>query len=175
VNAIEVLLDGFARVPESMRAAMQGLDDEQIHWQPNPESNSIAWLAWHLTRVQDHHVSELAEQPQAWVADRWASRFGMEADPQNIGFGHSPEQVRAFRAPDADTLLAYHDAVLERTRAYLGMIGDTDLDRAIADTRWNPPPTYGVRLVSVCNDMTQHVGQMAYARGLLSGRGWQRF
>jgi hypothetical protein len=35
------------------------------------------------------------------------------------------------------------------------------------DTRWDPPVTLGVRLVSVISDDLQHAGQAAYAAGLL--------
>jgi hypothetical protein len=42
---------------------------------------------------------------------------------------------------------------------------DGDLDR-IVDTRWDPPVTLGVRLVSTIADCLQHVGQAAYAKGL---------
>jgi hypothetical protein len=38
------------------------------------------------------------------------------------------------------------------------------------DESWNPPVTLGVRLVSVVNDDTQHVGQAAFLRGLVLRR-----
>src|SRR6266511_3822072 len=40
----------------------------------------------------------------------------------------------------------------------------------VADLRWDPPVTLGVRLVSVADDDLQHVGQAAYVRGLLAAR-----
>jgi len=36
----------------------------------------------------------------------------------------------------------------------------------IVDRRWTPPVTAATRLVSVINDVTQHVGQAAYVKGL---------
>jgi hypothetical protein len=33
--------------------------------------------------------------------------------------------------------------------------------------RWDPPVTLAVRLISVVNDSMQHVGQAAYAKGIL--------
>ncbi len=44
-----------------------------------------------------------------------------------------------------------------------------DLD-VVVDERWDPPVTLGVRLVSVVNEVNQHVGQAAYVRGLLERR-----
>ena len=49
-------------------------------------------------------------------------------------------------------------------------VTDDDLDRVV-DTRWTPPVTLGVRLVSVLDDDMQHVGQAAYVRGILLRRG----
>ena len=65
----------------------------------------------------------------------------------------------------------YFEAVRARSLHYVGSLDCEDLDRVI-DTRWDPPVTVGVRLISVVNDCTQHVGQMAYIRGLLAGRHW---
>jgi hypothetical protein len=37
----------------------------------------------------------------------------------------------------------------------------------VVDEAYDPPVTLGVRLVSVLSDDLQHVGQAAYARGLI--------
>jgi hypothetical protein len=43
------------------------------------------------------------------------------------------------------------------------------LDRVV-DTRWDPPVTLAVRLVSVISDDLQHVGQAAFVRGIAERR-----
>jgi hypothetical protein len=53
---------------------------------------------------------------------------------------------------------------------YSKTLGDGDFDR-IVDSRWNPPVTLGVRLVSTIADGLQHVGQAAYAKGLNPAHG----
>jgi hypothetical protein len=65
-------------------------------------------------------------------------------------------------------LTGYHDAVYEQSVAYVSGLADEDFDR-IVDTRWDPPVTLGVRLVSVVSDTLQHVGQAAYVRGIVLG------
>jgi len=67
---------------------------------------------------------------------------------------------------EADLLAEYLRAVHERTTSYLATLTADDLDRVI-DTRWDPPVTLAVRLVSVVSDDLQHAGQAAYVRGLL--------
>jgi uncharacterized damage-inducible protein DinB len=170
----DLIIDGLTRVEEDARRALEGLTAEQLAYRPAEHANSIAWLAWHLTRVQDDHVSELAGSPQAWIADRWFERFGKSADTNDTGFGYTPEQVASIRPERPGVLLEYYAAVHARSLAYVGTLGCSDMDRVI-DTRWDPPVTVGVRLVSVVNDCTQHAGQMAYLRGLVEGKRWLPF
>ena len=167
----DLVIDDLARVDEDLRRALDGLSAEQLTFRPAEHSNSIAWLAWHLTRVEDDHVSELAGRPQAWIEEKWHERFGKRADSSDTGFGYSPEQVAAIRPESAQVLLDYYAAVHRRSLEYLHGVTCEAMDRVI-DTRWDPPVTVGVRLVSVVNDCTQHVGQVAYVRGLIENRKW---
>jgi hypothetical protein len=169
MNAIDVLRDGFGRIPDSVRAAVSGLTADELNHRPDPDANSIAWLIWHLTRVQDDHVAEVAERQQVWTAQGWARRFGLDLDDAATGYGQDGAEVAAVRVDDPELLVGYHDAVHEQTRDVLAGLTDADLDR-IVDDRWDPPVTLGVRLVSVVDDDAQHVGQAAYLRGLLERR-----
>ena len=159
-------IDAFGRIRELVHKISDGLDAGALAFRPDAEANSIGWLVWHLTRVQDDHVSEIAGREQAWAT--WAERFGMEPDPLNTGYGHTTDEVGAFRA-DAGVLAEYHDAVHDQTIAYLHTITPDELDRII-DYGWDPPVSVGVRLVSVIGDDLQHAGQAAYVKGLLERR-----
>jgi uncharacterized damage-inducible protein DinB len=160
-----LLIESLGRVRESGLAVVDGLSADQLATRPAPDANSIAWLVWHLARVQDDHVAEVAGTEQVWTAQGYADRFGLPFDVRDIGYGHSSEEVGRVRA-DADLLASYLSAVHAQTVAYLETVTEDDLDRVV-DRRWDPPVTLGVRLVSVVNDDTQHVGQAAYVRGLL--------
>ncbi|MGH8877951.1 MAG: mycothiol transferase [Stackebrandtia sp.] len=161
-----LLGDAFDRVVESADDVVAGLSVEQLTHRPGQRGNSIAWLIWHLARVQDDHVCDLAEREQAWTAEGWIDRFDLGLPPADTGFGHSSQQVSQVVA-DAELLTGYLTVVTVRTKEYLGTLADEGYSRVI-DTSWDPPVTLGVRLVSVVNDITQHVGQAAYVRGLLS-------
>lgn len=63
----DLLTDAFSRIRQTVGAAVDGLSPEQTGYRPDPDANSVAWLVWHLTRVQDSHISELAGQEQEWV------------------------------------------------------------------------------------------------------------
>jgi DinB family protein len=166
VDVAALLLELYGRIPPLAREAVEGVDPDRLIEPPAPGANPIAWLVWHLARVQDHHVAELLDEDQIWVRDDWARRFGLDPDPSNTGYGHSAEEVAAVRPERPEALLEYLDAVDARTRPMLERLTPADLDR-IVDRRWDPPVTLGVRLVSIADDSLQHVGQAAYVRGLL--------
>jgi uncharacterized damage-inducible protein DinB len=169
MDVTALLLETYGRIPSLARQAVDGLDVDDLVESPEPGSNPIAWLIWHLTRVQDDHIAELIPAEQLWASGDWASRFDLEADPHNTGYGHTPEEVATVRPQRPEALLEYLDAVDVRTRDFLGGLSADDLDRVV-DRRWDPPVTLGVRLVSVADDGVQHAGQAAYVRGLLERR-----
>ena len=171
----DLLSDSYGRVPEVLERVLKGLNQDDLDWQPRPDCNSIGWLAWHLTRQQDAQISALMGEEQLWVKEGWHARFNRPPDAGDIGFGHSPEQVAAFKSPDAETLLSYHRAVLERSKQYFLTLSKTDLDEELDEPWFQPLPTVGVRLISIMDDAMIHAGQAAYLRGLRHGRGWQGY
>jgi uncharacterized damage-inducible protein DinB len=169
MHTSELLEELFTRVDEHVENTLDGLHADDLTVIPEPASNSIGWLLWHLIRVQDHHVSAVLEEPQVWTTGDWSSRFGLEPDPHNTGYGHSADDVGAVRPDGPDALTDYCSAVTSRTRTFLAGLDEAALDRVV-DERWDPPVTLGVRLVSVADDDIQHAGQAAYVRGLLRRR-----
>jgi uncharacterized damage-inducible protein DinB len=166
MDTAALLLDIYGRTPPIVAEAVEGLSQEELAWAPSPGANSIAWLVWHLIRVQDDHVSELLDEEQVWTTGEWAVRCGLKPDAHNTGYGHGPDDIASVRPESPEVLLGYLDEVDARTRRFLEGLSDADLDR-IVDRRWDPPVTMGVRLVSIADDCLQHGGQAAYVRGLL--------
>ena len=165
MTSAEVLAEAFGRIGDAVHAAVEGLSAEELAYRIDSEANSIAWLVWHLARVQDDHVAAVEGTEQLWTSSGWADRFNLPLEVSDTGYGHSSEQVGSVTC-EASELLGYCDAVTEQTLAYVRTLKDDDLDR-IVDTRWDPPVTLGVRLVSVMEDDFQHMGQAAYVRGVV--------
>lgn len=163
----ELLLDAFSRIREIVEATLDGIDDETLVRRPAGNGNSIAWLIWHLSRGEDAQVASAAGLPEVWTSQGFAGRFGLPLPERDTGYGHSSDKVDAVRAP-RELLLEYYDAVHRQTVDAVNGLSDDDLDRVV-DTRWDPPVTFGVRLVSIIADCLQHAGQAAYARGLKRG------
>jgi DinB superfamily len=166
MDVASLLLELYGRIPPLAAGAVAGVPLDRLTERTAPRANPIAWLVWHVARIQDHHIAELLDDDQLWVDGDWARRFGLEADPGNIGYGHRAEEVASVRPESPELLLEYLGAVHGRTCAMLRDLTAADLDR-IVDRRWDPPVTLGVRLVSVADDGLQHAGQAAYVRGLL--------
>lgn len=165
MTTADLLVDGFGRIQGIVHRVLKGLTPEQLTYRPDAEANSIAWLIWHVARIQDDHVAEAADFEQVWTRDGWFTRFGLPFDASATGYGHSSDDV-AVVAVSGDLLTGYYDAVYEQTLGYVQRLNDGDLDR-IVDDRWDPPVSLGVRLVSVISDGLQHAGQAAYVRGII--------
>lgn len=163
----ELLVDAFTRIREGAGWAVDGLTTEQLAQRPSTSANSIAWLIWHLTRIQDDHIAEVAGLEQVWTAQGWHARLGLPFPPPDTGYGHTSEQVAQVAGVTAEQLLGYLDAVHGQTVDYVTSLSPDELGRVV-DRRWDPPVTLGVRLVSVVNDDQQHVGQAAFVRGLIT-------
>jgi hypothetical protein len=160
----ELLLDAFGRIRETVEATLEGLDGGALAERPAGTGNSIAWLVWHLSRVEDAQVADVARLEQVWTSQGFKDRFGLPLADRDTGYGHSSEQVDAVQAEPV-LLLEYYDAVHRQTAGFLKTLRDDELDRVV-DKRWDPPVTLGVRLVSTLADCLQHIGQAAYAKGL---------
>lgn len=171
----DLLADGYGRIPEFMESVLSGLNQDDLNWQPRQDCNSIGWLCWHLTRQQDAQIASLMGEEQLWVKDGWHAKFNRPPDPDDSGFGHTPEQVSTFDAPDEQTLLNYQRAVMERSKHYFYTLSNADLERELNEPWFQPLPTLGVRLVSILEDSMLHAGQAAYIRGLRQGKGWQKY
>ena len=165
MTSADLLVDAFGRIREVVHEVVDRLTPEQLAFRVDPDANSIAWLVWHLTRIQDDHVADAAHTEQVWTSQGWVERFALPFGRLATGYGHRAEEVAAVKA-SAELLVGYHDAVREQSIRYVRQLGEADLDR-IVDRSWEPPVSLGVRLVSVLADDLQHAGQAAFVRGVL--------
>ena len=170
--ALDVIREAFARVRDGLPDQVRGRSSDDLLWRPAPDANPVAWLVWHLARVQDDHLAGVAKGvghpvEEAWP--QWEERFGLPYDSGSIGYGQSSEEVGEFSVGDAELLLGYLAAVHERTEEVLGSMSDEDL-ATVVDTFDGEDVTAQARLVSVIGDITQHQGQIGYVLGLLEQR-----
>ncbi|MGB5113254.1 MAG: mycothiol transferase [Mycobacterium sp.] len=161
----ELLRDSFTRLIEHVDELTDGLSGEVSSWQPVVGANSIAWLIWHSARCQDLQLCDIAGIEQVWTRDGWVDRFGLGLPPNDIGYGHGPDEVARVRA-SAELLSGYYRAVHKVTLEYVASLEEGELER-IVDDNWDPPVTASARLVSIIDDCAQHLGQAKYIKGTL--------
>jgi hypothetical protein len=171
-STADLLVDAFDRIRSQVDGVVHGLTPDQLAWRVENHANSIGWLVWHLTRIQDDHVADAAGAEQIWTAAGWVERLGLPLEPADTGYGHGRDEVAAVHVSSGDLLTEYHHAVHEGTISYVETLTDSELDR-IVDRSWDPPVSLGVRLVSVIGDGLQHVGQAAFVRGVVQRRSIQ--
>lgn len=168
MEAKDVINGVLGSLPRTLHIALDGISAEQLTFRPADQCNTIAWLVWHLSRIQDRIVSSLAGGEQLWVSDGWHAKFGRPADPDDNGMRSGPDEVIGLRPESPQLLLDYYDAVFKRTAAYVQGLSAADFDRVIDPA--NPEITVGRRLQIAILDNAQHAGQAAYLRGLIEGR-----
>jgi len=169
MSSSELLIDAVDRIQQVVHSAIKGAGRETLTYRPDADANSIAWLVWHITRVQDGHVADAFDADELWTSDGWAGRFALPFDDAASGYGQSSDEVAAVQV-DAELLGGYHDAVHDRTVRLLQGVTDADLERVV-DESWDPPVTLAVRLISLISDDLQHAGQASYVRGLAKRAG----
>jgi hypothetical protein len=169
-TSADILADGFERVRTTSRGAGRGLTRATLEAKVDPETNTIAWLLWHIGRGQDAQVSALMGEEQIWTADEFATRFALDLPDDSTGYAHTPDDVSKVSGSDVESYLDYIDAVCDRSINYVGELSDSDFDD-IVDERFTPPVTRAVRLFSMISDDLQHAGQAAILRGILERKG----
>jgi hypothetical protein len=165
----ELLVDAFGRIRGIVHRVVGGLSPDELAVRVEDDANSIGWLIWHLTRIQDAQVADVAGTEQVWTASGWFDRFGLPFPAALTGYGQSSSEVAQVAGITAEQLIGYHDEAHDRSVQFVSGLGDADLAR-IVDRNWDPPVTLGVRLISVIADDLQHVGQAAFVAGMLSRR-----
>ena len=169
MNQNDFVLDNLDRIKRVLIEAIDSLTYEELTWQPGAEANSIGFILWHLVRCEDTYIQSLIlQQPQVWVSGEWYQKLDLPDDPWDNGNDYTAEQVAGFPVPELKDLLGYAEAVRVRTVACLEEITPDKLDEEI-----QPPKFWGNNLSKLLSymlcELTQHIGQIAYLRGLQRG------
>ncbi|MQG34126.1 MAG: DinB family protein [SAR202 cluster bacterium] len=169
------IVEALRRNWEMVSAAVAEVDEDTLNTRPNPDSNSMSWLIWHMTRVTDRFIHyRIAGTPQIWTVESWYGKFCMPEDPQEYGLGWTNEQAAQWQASSKAVLMEYFDRVNTDAAQYLSAMTDADLERVIPFPA--PPDTLTVKeaLGNLIWDNIAHGGQVAYLRGFFRGSGWHR-
>jgi hypothetical protein len=165
----DFILNMLDRIRNAQMTAVDGLGHEELTWCPGAEANSIGFILWHQTRVEDILVQGMIQRkPQVWISDKWAEKLNLSEKLQDTGYGYTAEQVSAFPVPQLDDLLGYAKATRAKTVEYLKAVTADEMDKVIKTPVFGDLPIAQVFII-LLGDTIQHTGQIAYLRGLQRG------
>ena len=176
MSDIDTTIFALQRNWDMVSTAVDGVDDDTLKQMPNDVSNSMAWLVWHMTRVEDRFIhTRFQDAGQLWKEGGWHEKFGMDDNPDEFGMGWSTQQVAEWSCPSREVLMGYYDAVNAAARSYIQGLDGEGLQRRV------PAPGPAGSTMSVADalgilvwDNVVHGGQIAYIRGYFGGSGWHR-
>ena len=159
---------GLNEAFEKLQRAIEGLSEDELHWRPHLESNTIDWLIWHMALVEDNWVNgRMRESTTIWERDGWAARIGYTGGGN--GFGHTAEQIRALPPFDVPLVMEYYAEVRSGTTDYFASeMQESDLDKQITHPRYDPV-SYAWILGHLLCEEAEHLGQIEYLRGMMRG------
>ena len=164
----DAIKSGLTEFLDGLKKAIDGLAPAELRWQPTLASNTIAWLVWHMARVEDRWVNRvLRGGVELWISEGWHKKFGMSEEAH--GYGDSIDQVRAMPEVAMSDLLNYFDAVRQSTLTHLERMTPQQLQ-----TTYPHPRLKGITgawiLGHILVEESQHLGQVAYIRGMIRGQ-----
>lgn len=162
-NIVQMALDEYT---DELRRAVEGLTPAERRFQPTPDSHHIDFVLWHMARVEDNWVQEFGRGVgSVWERGGWAAKLGLPE--QGNGWGYTAGQVAELPQFDLELLNEYAEAVRAGTIEFLDGLSPDDLDRFPDPKR--PRACIGSMLSHVIVEESQHVGQVAYLRGIQRG------
>ncbi len=167
MNLTAFIEESLTKQQESLLQEVQDLTPTELAWRAGPKANPIGWMLWHMVRVEDMWIQFFAQKkPELWESQGWHKKFNLPT--RDTGFGHTPEQVATFPVLNLKELLAYSDAVRASTLDYLRNLSPEAF--AVIPREKRPEMSMGSIYRQIIGELYQHLGQIAYLKGLVRAR-----
>lgn len=151
---------------EELKEKLDGLTDAELRWQATLDSNTIVWLVWHMARVEDNWINGVvAGGDSVWDSGGWAAKTGVPTEGN--GYNSTADQVRALPEVAVSDLLDYYDDVREATFGVIDRMIPVDVANVYSPGTQST--TWGWILAHVIVEESQHLGQIAFIRGMIRG------
>ena len=160
------ILSGLNEYYVILKRSLDSLSEEEILWKPNPHSNNVIFLIWHMALVEDNLINKvLLGKERVWITENYYKDFPELRN--ETGFAFNQEKLDKFPIVDIDRLMNYHNILREGTIKFITNIEDEDLSLDY---------TFGIRQVKgyfvigrLMTELSQHLGQVSYIRGMIRG------
>ncbi len=162
----DIILGSLQQSQGFLAKALDDLTQEEASWRPTSECNSIAFILWHLARVEDYFMSRVIQrQTETYEAEGWQQKLGTA--PRDMGFGYTVEKLQAWPVPKLEIIRGYHEAVRLKTLAFLESATPEKLAEVPRPDR--SPDSIGISLGHMATELALHISQIAYLRGVKRG------
>jgi len=136
MNASQLFLQRYSVLYDFWLAGMwDGVPDDLKRQRPHPRVNSIAWILWHVTRVEDAMLNRfVADRPQVLDEGEWLTRLNLPWRHQGTGMTFAEVDDLSQRV-DLAALHDYGQAVQARTLDIVNGIEWDSLDEPLEAER----------------------------------------
>jgi uncharacterized damage-inducible protein DinB len=162
----EILIHTLEHSQRYINTTLDGLTQEEFGWSPNAECNSIAFIFWHIARVEDIIMNTIVQSgKEIYDTEGWQKKLGTPA--KDIGYHYTLEQLHAWPVPKLEVLQKYANAVRKKTLALIKSMPAEKLSEMPKNDLL--PGSIGHILSFMGIEIALHAGQMAYLRGMQRG------
>ena len=135
MDALDFFLVRYAQVHQMLTdPAIKQLTDAQLRSRPHSKVNTVAWLIWHIARIEDVGVNRFAADRPQVLDDGWLGKLGVGR--RDVGTGMSDAEVDELSSRiDLDALRGYWAAVTSRTPEVVESLRGSDLDALVPKER----------------------------------------
>src|SRR5437667_8795221 len=135
MDATDFMLVRYVQIHQVLTdPAIKRLSEAQLRGRPHAGVNTVAWLLWHMARVEDVGVNRFVVDGPQVLDDGWLAKLGVER--RDVGTGMSDAEVDELSAHvDLDALRGYWDAVTRRTPEVVASLRGSDLDALVPRER----------------------------------------
>ncbi len=166
MKATELITLSLKENEEYVNDAIKKLSQDELAWRTKPHSNSIAFLMWHLARVEDLWINRILKGgKEIYEAEGWYKKYKTEIQDNGAFFDEA--KLKAWPVPTLKLLKEYAAAVRQTTLAYLKTLNEKDLDEP-RDFTWMKG-TNGTALSHLISEIGEHSGQIGYIKGIMKG------
>ena len=166
MKANDIILTSLAETAGYVESAITGLTPKELAWSPEPHSNTILFLMWHLARVEDLWINRILKGgKEIYETEGWYNKF--KTPVRDNGYGYDMASLKTWPIPDLILLKAYSAAVRKLTVAYISFLKEEQFDEP-RDFGWRKG-TIGSALSHLISEVGEHSGQIGYIKGIMKG------
>ncbi len=161
------IISGLEEYLQSLYKALDGLSISELEWQPSLESNNIIYLIWHMGRVEDNWINQIiGGNENVWIKNGWNKKFPF--DESDYGKGYNKQDLATLPRMDKDEIMKFYEEQRSESITVIKNLNDEDLAKEYKRLTGELKSGYWI-LGHVLVEESQHLGQIAYIRGMMRG------